>query len=224
MKVPLCRNFFVYFVYFVVPLERKSKIKNLNSKITLTVAPELIPLFHPLLSKGFEVSIEEGIGIQAFLCGQIGLDPDYLEKRIQTVFLNGKAVDDFDSAILRPGSVLALSGALPGLAGATLRRGGIYGKMRGEISQSEKIEPAPRGEGRVTVKLFNLIVREVGPLFLEHGVLVDGEEFARTLLLDPDRFSAACKKSAIDNAPIDPSKLIDYDWKNKRLLLQVSVE
>ncbi len=75
-------------------------------------------LLFPALQRGVLVKARLGESIRSLLCKQFGLDPDYVKNRIQTAFLDGKPVDDFDSAIVREGSVLTLSGAMPGLAGA----------------------------------------------------------------------------------------------------------
>lgn len=60
----------------------------------------------------------------SFWKGVLGLPHFYVEERIQTLLLNGLAVDDPDTAVLESGARLALSAAMPGVLGATLRRGG----------------------------------------------------------------------------------------------------
>jgi hypothetical protein len=182
--------------------------------------PEVVSFFLPLLNKGFGVCIDVGVSIRDFLCKQVGLSPDYLEDRIQTLFVDGKAVDDFASTVIKSDSVLALSGAMPGLAGATLRRGGFYGKMRGEISHTEKAESNACGQGQITVKLFNLIQKEAGPHFLKNGVLIQGEDFYHRLSMFPDRLDG-CESVQMDGRPIDASTLKDMDWNGTGLLLQV---
>ena len=182
--------------------------------------PEIVSLFLPLLNNRFDVCIDAGGSIRDFLCEQVGLSPDYLEDRIQTLFVDGKAVDDFDATVIKTGSVLALSGAMPGLAGATLRRGGFYGKMRGEISHTEKPDPNACGEGHVTVKLFNLILKEAGPFFLKKGVLIHGEDFYHRLHMFPDRLDG-CESVVMDGNSIDPATLKDRDWNDTELFLQV---
>lgn len=195
---------------------------NTKTQIHLDIKgnPDITPFFLPLLNKGFDICITGGVSIRDFLCEQVGLSPDYLEDRIQTLFVDGKAVDDFTATVIKTGSVLALSGAMPGLAGATLRRGGFYGKMRGEISHTEKTEPDACGEGHVTVKLFNLILKEAGPLFLKKGVLIQGEDFYHRLSVAPDRL-CGCQSVLMDGQPIDPATLKDRDWNDADVFLQV---
>jgi hypothetical protein len=55
------------------------------------------------------------------LCDQFQVETDYLENRIKTIFLDGKPVDDEDKAVLKNGSTLALSAAMPGLVDSTFR-------------------------------------------------------------------------------------------------------
>ena len=119
-----------------------------------------------------------------FLTGQLGLGEAYVRDRIETIFIDGMVVDDLDGSVVRDGSTVTLSAAMPGLVGATLRRGGYYKAMRSGISWSTLGDdglPEEVGPGLVRVKLFNLILREVGPQLLAHGVLVDAPLAAEAL-------------------------------------------
>ena len=102
--------------------------------VNFTLDAGLLPVFFQLLQKGFRVEGNVGCSVRAFLCEQHGVAPEYLEKRIQTIFLDGKPVDDVDTAIVEDGATLSLSAALPGLVGAVMRRGGYYAPMRDQIS------------------------------------------------------------------------------------------
>ena len=195
--------------------------KRRQIQLDIKGSPETVSIFLPLLDKGFSVCVEVGSNVQDFLCKQIGLSPDYLEDRIQTLFVDGKAVDDFADTIINNGTVLALSGAMPGLAGATLRRGGFYGKMRGEISHSEDTAPDACGEGHVTVKLFNLILKETGPLFLSKGVVIQGEDLKHRLNMVPGRLDE-CESITLDGQQVDPAAVKEKDWNDSDVFLQVS--
>ena len=91
-----------------------------------SVAPSKLKIFHFLLQQGLRMETQGGDSVEDFLVRQLGLNPEVIDEKIQTIFLNGKAVDDLSQAILTDGASLALSGALPGLVGATMRRGGFY--------------------------------------------------------------------------------------------------
>ncbi len=114
-----------------------------------------------------------GCSLTALLTEQLGVDPDYIDNRIKTAFLNGRPVDDYDTAIVSDKAVLALSAAMPGLVGATFRSGGILSVFRSGISfQNTDDAVQVKTQGTITLKLFNLLVREMGPGILERGVQV----------------------------------------------------
>lgn len=129
----------------------------------------------------FGALLQQGIAVRArarslagFLVEDLGLARDYVRNRITTVFLDGEVVDDLEAATLRDGSRLALSAAMPGLVGATLRRGGPYAAMRAEITRARaQRQDAAAGGAVIQVKLFNMLIAEVGPVLLERGVLLE---------------------------------------------------
>ena len=111
-----------------------------SREITISLAwnPARLSDFGHILQQGFKLRARLGTSIRQVLCDQFGVDHDYLDKRINTIFLDGKAVDDVDSSTIREGSVLALSAAMPGFVGAAFRKGGYYSAMRGAISHVEE--------------------------------------------------------------------------------------
>ena len=199
---------------------------NNTSSINLNLALKkaLIPIFYQLLSKGFIIHAETGCNIKELLCGQLGIKDDYLEERIQTIFLDYKTVDDVNSAVIQEGSTLALSAAMPGVLGATLRKGGWYAPMRKQISHDKDMPSDIHKKGEVTIKLFNLIVRELGPLFLEQGIRVKGEDFFDITARNEKVFMTGCKKAIKDDNDIDPEKLMEVEWKDKLVFLQIKSE
>ena len=84
-----------------------------------------LPAFFPLLQKGVYIEIDSGVTVRRILEQYCAGGNGYILRRIQTIFLNGKPVDDTDAAILKDGDCLALSAAMPGLVGATMRSGGL---------------------------------------------------------------------------------------------------
>lgn len=130
----------------------------------------------------FEALLQRGVAVRAgartvlaFLVDEVGLTPEYVRDRITTVFLDGQVVDALEDAVLGEGSRLALSAAMPGLVGATLRRSGPYAAMRAEITRSPEHERDARTRAPVViqVKLFNMLIHEVGPALLARGVLLE---------------------------------------------------
>ena len=145
--------------------------------VEFNLSPEGIPSFFPLLQKGFMVKARVGVSVQTFLGDHVGLSPEYLRDRVKTIFLDGKSVDDLDKTLIPDGSRLALSAALPGLAGAVLRRGSPFAGLRSRVVEGEKDLPGKPAEGFVYLKLFNLLLPELGPVFLRKGILIPREDF-----------------------------------------------
>lgn len=142
--------------------------------------------FFFILRKGFGVRAQNGTSVTDFLRRDMGISEEILEQRIQTLFLNGKALDDPALSLLYDGASLALSSAMPGVAGATLRKGGAYAPMRAAISLDGPGDGdgesghAPK-DGRVRVKLFNMMARELGPFFWKKGIFISGPDLADAL-------------------------------------------
>lgn len=116
--------------------------------------------------------------VEAFLCDRLQVDPAYVDERISTIFLDGQPVDDIKTAVIRDGSVLALSGAMPGLVGAVMRRGSFYASFRDSITRRSENGKNGAVMGTVRVKLFNMVLKELGPHLLELAHRLDGEEDA----------------------------------------------
>jgi len=127
--------------------------------------------FSALMHHGFQVKTQVGSSIKKLLCEQFNVAEDYLARRIQTIFIDGKPVDDEETATVKDGSTVALSIALGGLLGVTLRKGGLLAGFRSTIThQEEGTAPDTCVEGIVTIKLFNQLARELGPMFLKKGI------------------------------------------------------
>ncbi len=134
----------------------------------------------PLFQQGIQVRVMDGTSLSEFLVGELGVDPDYVRTRITTVFLDGSVVDDMETAQLHEGATLALSAAMPGLVGATMRKGGYYAAMRGDITlaMDQGVTKTAGRMVRVKVKLFNLLIEEIGPLLLNSGFALAPTEAA----------------------------------------------
>jgi hypothetical protein len=189
--------------------------------LNLTLKPDRMPLFSHLLGQGFMVYARTGISVRDLLCRQIGVSDAYLDRRVQTIFLNGKVVDDVDTAVIRNGVVLALSAAMPGLAGATLRRGGVYAAMRKEISHHNNTSNDSTGNGSVTIKLFNFVALELGAIFLEQGIRINGKQMGIFFQKVPEFFWDGCRGAKIDGRPLDRDKISILEWKQEQVLLKL---
>jgi hypothetical protein len=95
---------------------------------------------------------------------------------------------------------------MPGLVGATLRRGGTYSSLRSGITYHETGTVCAPGEGWVRVKIFNLLMAELGPGLLRKGVLLRSAELLGLLSERADEFKQGCS-ATLDGRPIDIGKL-----------------
>ena len=151
-------------------------------EISLTIETEKAGLFFQLLEQGFFVAVPEGTSVRKTLCDYLDISGEYLENRIQTIFLDGKPVDDVDGAYVRKGSVIALSAAMPGLVGSTMRKGGYLAAFRSGISQKKESIPDLGRTADVTVKLFNLVAKDLGTRLLERGIRIPANRLNELLL------------------------------------------
>ena len=191
-------------------------------RLHLSVDASSVPLFYSLFEKGVVLSARTGCTLRDFLCGQLGLSDEYLDQRVQTLFLDARPVDDVDKSVVRDGSVLALSAAMPGLLGATMRKGGRYAAFRKDISEHGDECGICATSGRVTVKLFNMVAREVGGGLLEAGIEVDGGDLQRIADRYPGELSRSIRNAQLDDRAITPDPAFFSSLPAKRVWLTVS--
>ena len=169
--------------------------------LAFIVDEPLIARFFLLLQQGVTIRRRVGCSVDAFLRNELEVGPAAIEK-IQSIMLDGKPVDDIGTALLHDGSVLALSAAMPGLVGATLRRGGAYSSLRSAITYHETGQTSDPAEGWVGIKLFNLMMAELGPGLLRQGVLVKTADLTDLLAERSQEFRRGCIIT-LDGKPID---------------------
>lgn len=145
---------------------------------------------HLLLQAGVVVAYtpdrgDGSLGVYDFLRA-LCIPDEYIDERIQSVFVNGHPVDAVREARMLPNDTLALSAAMPGLMGATMRKGGYYASLRDSISHthgactdSGNAEQVPQKERpTVTLRLFNFIAPELAAHVAAHGFTIDAESLA----------------------------------------------
>jgi len=190
-------------------------------ELRITVAEDYLPKLSGLLTPSFSLKARVGIDLKTFVCEQIGVPEDYFEERIQTIFLDSRPVDDVAAAIVHDGSVLALSAAMPGLVGATFRKGGQYSWMRQTISHARDAQADRIVDGWVTVKLFNMVLKELGPGFLERGVWVAGSRVQDFIGNQPRAFRHNIQALPLDGAPMSPDAFLSRDLAGTSVFLKV---
>ena len=188
----------------------------------LRVRADLLPSFCLLAGGGFTVCARTGRSIRDLLCRQLEIPPDYLEKRIQTIFLDGKAVDDPDITIVRPNSTIALSAAMPGIAGAMFRKGSACATMRTQIVQVNRdADRVVECRGRLVIKLFNMVQVEIGPMMLRRGMQIPGAALSDLFEGRTDAFRSGILTARLGHAPVSTRDLFERDWKDQDVVLHV---
>jgi hypothetical protein len=170
-----------------------------------------IVAFFPLLQMGFHIEVTTGNLLE--LLGRIcDMDCEKMRHRIQTVFLNGKPVDDLAGVVVADNDCVALSAAMPGLVGATMRSGGVLAGLRQSISHRSRQAPSCPRQGMVIIKLFNLLIKELGPRFLQKGILLKADGIVNLLesifAADPEN----CHLAELDSRRIDTQDLARVHW------------
>jgi hypothetical protein len=191
--------------------------------LELQLAPEMLRIFFPLLQSGIDVEVELGCSIQKLLTEQFGIASDYVSGRITTIFLNSKAVDKAGTALVPDGAVLALSGAMPGLVGATMRSGGFYAAMRGAMTYRNEREIPVGQRGTITIKLFNLLLEELGPRLLLHGCLLRADRWREFLAQQPERLRVSGYRIDGRPVPVDRFRCAE-DFPEDSEVLRIKVQ
>lgn len=134
---------------------------------------------------GVWVLARPGESLRDFMAASLGFPASYIEGSVSTVFLDASPVDDIDAAVVRPGCLVALSGAMPGLVGAVMRRKSPYASFRKAISHSgesvaegeaaggDRGPSGPEEACLVRLKLFNAVLHDMGRLVIERGAWIE---------------------------------------------------
>lgn len=194
---------------------------NMDMRLTITTDEEPVEGFLVLIRAGFKIEARVGGSVKQLLCDQIGLPEEYYEERIQTLFLDTKPVDDAGEAVIKNGSTLALSAAMPGLVGATFRKGGRYSWMRESISYEKNASVVSKKRGWVTLRLFNFILKEQGPFFLSQGVWISGETVQDFLRMHSETIPWDKCRITIDDQKTGVEDLSTIPWNERQVLLKI---
>ena len=203
--------------------EGAAKVGILPTHISLVMEKERIGDFFPIMQHGFFVQAWLPCTAGNLLHEQFGLEREYISERITTIFLNGKPIDDPDEALVSDHSTIALSAAMPGVVGASLRRGSFYAAMRDAVTYTEREIPTDSFEGVVRIKIFNLLLTELGPGFLKRGIMITPSDLPDSILHHPETIRQGCNMSA-NGQPVDHSRLTEDDTFIKGDLIKLTIE
>ena len=159
----------------------------LTTPLSISIAK--IDGFTTLLQSGIKLPAASGISLGVFINSLPGFDIDYVADTIQTIFLDGNAIDDLEQPLTKHDHVLALSAAMPGLAGAIFRRNSLCAALR---TRSENLGTAKKSNNElfVLLKLFNSIAQEKGEELLRSGGIFSGKTLLSFFDQRPSLFDA----------------------------------
>jgi hypothetical protein len=196
----------------------------LPTHISLVMDKERIGDFFPIMQRGFLVPAWLPCTAGNLLHEQFGLEREYISERITTIFLDGKAIDDPDEALVSDHSTIALSAAMPGVVGASLRRGSFYAAMRDAVTYTEREIPAESFAGVVRIKIFNLLLNELGPVFLKRGIIMTPSDLSDFILDYTETVRQGCHVGARNGRPFDPFSLTEGNMFGKDDIIKLSIE
>jgi hypothetical protein len=186
--------------------------------LTLNTTRDAASKTATLLQRGFVLPVTGTISIVELLLSLPGFNEEYIRDRVQTIFVNGLAEDN-TSRELTAGDVLALSAAMPGLAGAIFRRGGQHASLRTRpvaVNHSKADQ-----SGSITLKLFNMIATETGPQLLQAGILIKGKTLARFLDRQGERILPVIKRAEVKGIPVELAELAVELADNELIYLKI---
>jgi hypothetical protein len=199
-------------------------LEEIKSSVCLDIDKILAGSVFHFLQNGFMARTTAGSSLGNFLRCDCGIADEYIDKRISTILLNGKPVDDIDSAIIHGDSTVALSGSMPGLMGAVMRRGSCIASLRASITHKESGECLSEPEEiMIRVKLFNVLTGELGPGFLKKGIYIDSGELKDFLEAQDEGFWNSCISVSLNGESVDPSLLAKHKALAERGLVLFSI-
>jgi len=95
--------------------------------------------------------------------------------------------------------------------------------MRSQIShQTHTPEQQSEKQGEIVLKLLNQVAVDLGPIFLQQGIVIKGQDFRRFLDYLPDDFSAERFQMEMDGEKINFDDFGHMEWMAKDVLLRVN--
>jgi len=179
----------------------------MNKILIKNASRELLTNLLPLLQQGILMTVPAGISVKDFLVSHLCLDKEYIERRVQSILLNGRPVDDPSEAKIKDGVTIALSSSMPGLVGATLRRGSPIASLRSTLTYKESTNVKSDTQATIRLKLFNLIMSEIGPFMLKQGVMVETKRTLETLSKYFVLFNKNSSKIFLNSESKEPGEL-----------------
>jgi hypothetical protein len=193
-------------------------------KIHLVLQPPGVALCCGLTAQGFQLSATPGATIRRVLLERAAIPAPYLDTVVQSVFHNGRAVDDDRRVRVGADSIIALSAAMPGLVGAVFRKNSPVAGMR----TFDYPNPAPQapgpGEIHLILKFFNQVNTDLGPIFLKRGIRLPGAIGQDFFHHYQERLAKTCRQVWIDGSPGTFKQMLESCCGATDILLTAVVE
>lgn len=116
--------------------------------------------------------------------------------------------DDLDQQIFGESAVIAASAAMPGLAGAIFRKGGIHASLR-TVAGKDLHSTALKQAVNVRIKLFNITAKERGMDILSGGCFVKAADLLKFLQYR-ERVAARIIYAVSDKEKLNSSQLCSF--------------
>lgn len=159
------------------------QIQPSQTELVLNVNQDSPKLFSTLLQSGLWITIQSGTTIGSLLSQLPGFTSEYITERVQTIFLDGTATDNLDTPLSGARCVVAITTAMPGLAGAIFRKDSHHAALR-TTTENTTIDTSTK-ETIVTLKLFSALAKERGPGLLSKGLTIDSSNLVSFLNYRP---------------------------------------
>lgn len=191
-------------------------LKESTPVLRTSMEPALLQRLVTVLQSGFFDSAIQGETLVSFLSSLPGFTEDYIANRLQTIFLNGDSVDDMNLAFSEEFATLALSAAMPGLAGSLFRKCSPLISLRKTAVQKQPSQS--KSAVVVQVKLFNVIAVEKGRELLAEGVVLNSQDLLSFLRLRPTLVKAM-NETTLNSEPTRPQELLDHLQQYHKIFL-----
>ena len=101
-------------------------------------------------------------------------------------------------------------------------RGYSTSALNGDIAQNQRERTVQQlKNGKITLKLWNLVVKELGPTFLQQGIWVAAEEVQSFINRHLEALKTECQTVELNDNPAEVDRLRRAEWKTELVLLQV---
>jgi hypothetical protein len=187
------------------------------ANVELFIAPGTAPMFATVLQAGARIAARPNETLGAFLNRLPGFTQEYIVNEIQTIFLNGTAIDNLESPLTGDNPTLALSAAMPGLAGAIFRKNSFHAALRTTVCEHHSSSAA---SATVTLKLFNSIARDRGPALLREGVAINANSLLTFFEINPT-LSGHIRRGRLDSRDGNYNDLTEFLARTSDIRLTV---